>query len=335
VTVVPSPDSESHSPIDVIPFVNPLTQNNLLQESDSYIDSASSNVVAHIDAGLPRFVTREDNYAESFGWQWKHWDTIRKDAYTPGYGLDRVIRDRTRFEEYDTAGKSILECGMGGGDDTAVLLTFPFGQIHSFDLSSSVDRANELLEDDRLVISQASILSIPYPDQSFDFVYCHRVLQHTPDPVEALRSICRKVKPGGILFAHSYKRSLRWMTEWRYKYRWLTKRLPHSWIYWYVNTFGKPMHYVNKVLYRIPVVRLLAYNFVPFFRWPPQAEGLHAGEDQLIELEKCNTFDAMTPVHDHPMSSKTFRSTIESEGFELEHFFDPVLSPLWCTARRC
>ncbi|MCH2203759.1 MAG: class I SAM-dependent methyltransferase [Fuerstiella sp.] len=319
---------------DVIAFVNPATHNALEQTGDQLTDAVTGQVVGRVLDGVPRFVALEDNYGESFGWQWTHWDTIRKTAYTPSYGLDAVIRDRTRFDEYETEGKTILECGMGGGDDTAVLLTFPFGQIHSFDISSSVKRAADLLTDERLVVSQASILDIPYPDESFDFVYCHRVLQHTPDPVQSLRCICRKVKPGGILFAHSYKRSWRWMSEWRYKYRCLTKRMPHSWIYWYVNTFGKPLHHVNRVLYRIPVIRQLAWNFMPFFKWPELAEGAGVPESQLIELEKCNTFDALTPAHDHPMTSKIFCSTIESEGFEIEHFFDPPVSPLLCTARR-
>jgi len=317
-----------------ISFVDPITKHPLRREGDTLVNSHTGAVVAEFVTGLSRFVTPEENYAESFALQWKRWDRIRKDAYTPGFGLAETIRNRTRFDEYDTVGKTLLECGSGGGDDTAVLLTWPFAEIHSFDISTSVERAAEILNDDRLVISQASILEIPYPDESFDFVYCHRVLQHTPDPVQSLRCVCRKVKPGGILFAHSYKRSWRWMSEWRYKYRWLTRHLPHTWIFRYVDTVGTPLHYVNRVLYRVPVAKHLAYHFLPFFKWPEGQEGSSLSEKQIIELEKCNTFDAMTPWHDHPMTSRTFRSTIESEGFEIQHMQDPPHSPLWCTARR-
>lgn len=55
-------------------------------------------------------------------------------------------------------------------------------------------------------------------------------------------------------------------------------------------------------------------------------------QQQLIELEKLTTFDALTPRYDRPMTSRTFRATIESEGFRIEHYHDPPFSPLYCTA---
>src|SRR3546814_10594638 len=77
---------------------------------------------------------------------------------------------------------------MGGGDDTEVLLKFPFSKIYSFDFSNSVDRARKFIKDDRSYMFQASILGIPLPDRSFDFVFCHRVIQHTPDPADRKRT---------------------------------------------------------------------------------------------------------------------------------------------------
>ena len=55
------------------------------------------------------------------------------------------------------------------------------------------------------------------------------------------------------------------MSEWRYKYRWITKKLPHKYIFWYVKNFGKPFHYLNKMLYSNKYSRYLAYRFVPFY----------------------------------------------------------------------
>src|SRR3546814_17151326 len=86
---------------------------------------------------------------------------------------------------------------MGGGDDTEVLLKFPFSKIYSFDFSNSVDRARKFIKDDRSYMFQASILGIPLPDRSFAFVFCHRVIQHTPDPEGALRSEERRAGKEG------------------------------------------------------------------------------------------------------------------------------------------
>ncbi len=283
-------------------------------------------------AGIPRFVSHADNYADSFAFQWKHWHDTLSDKRTAGQKKHEVLARRTHFDEYRTEGATILECGMGGGDDTEVLLDLPFSEVHAFDISSAVERAADYLHDPRLVLSQASIYEIPYADHSFDFVFCHRVLQHTPDPEQALRAICRKVKPGGVLFAHCYKRSWRYMLNYKYKYRWLTKRVPYEYVFWYVQTFGKPLHLLNVVLHHCgPIGKSLAKQFVPF------EYVAHYGsfdKKQIRELERLVTFDALTPWHDHPMRSKTFRRIIEQEGFRIAHIRDPAVSPLYCTAVR-
>src|SRR6185436_14026664 len=100
---------------------------------------------------------------------------------------------------------------------------------HSFDLSAAVELLRPLQERiernpfpggcQRLILSQADINRIPYPDRAFDVVYCHRVLQHTPDPTIALRSICSKVKPGGLLFAHIYQDTPWLRKAYHHKYR--------------------------------------------------------------------------------------------------------------------
>ncbi len=315
-------------------FVSPKTQMPLELRGNTYVDPRDGSVVAKVIKGIARFVEPEENYAESFGYQWKKWHSLRSDTRNPGYNLRKVIRDRTRFDEFDLRGKTILECGMGGGDDTEVLLELPFAEIYSFDLSTAVERAARYLKSERLKVFQASIYEIPYPDGAFDVVYCHRVLQHTPEPAEALRRICAKVKLGGILFAHVYKRSRRHMAEWRYKYRWFTKRLPWRLTAAYLDILGPFLHYLNRFLYRYYLSRELAYRFVPFYHLPPSGEGAATSSRSVIELEKQITFDALTPWHDHPMRAEDFRSIIESCGFEIIHLHNPPVSPLYCTAIR-
>lgn len=318
----------------MIPFADPRTQSPLRLNGQHYVRESDGTTVAEIVDGIPRFVSPTENYAESFGYQWKRWHSIRSDIRNPGHNLRGVILERTHFSEFELSGKTILECGMGGGDDTEVLLSFPFAEIHSFDLSTAVERAAQYLTDPRLRVFQGSIFDIPYPDCSFDIVYCHRVLQHTPDPAEALRRICAKVRPGGLLFAHCYKRSPMHMAEWRYKYRWFAKRLPWTAVAAFVDFAGPWLHRLNQRLYRHRLSRWLAYRLVPFYKLPEAGEGGGTSESAILELEKQITFDALTPAHDHPMRAEEFRGIIEKAGFEILHFFDPIDSPLYTTARR-
>jgi SAM-dependent methyltransferase len=309
-------------------FVDPSSGEPLRVRGASLVDPAGRPVAA-IVSGIPRFVGPARDYARAFGFQWKTWRTL-SDSLHGGRGKYDEILQRTHFDQYPTRGASILECGMGGGDDTEVLLQLGFAEVHAFDLSEAVERAAACLNDPRLTISQASIFEIPYPDEAFDFVFCHRVLQHTPDPARALRAICRKVRPGGVLFAHCYKRSRQHMRCFKYKYRWLTKRLPHRYIYAYVRACGPYLHRLNRGLYRLGARgRRISYEWVPYYHYP---SFLDLDPARLRQLEQLNTFDALTPAYDDPMTTGEFRSIIENEGFRIEHLHDPDPSPIYCTA---
>jgi SAM-dependent methyltransferase len=309
-------------------FVDPASGEPLREQGGSLVDPQGRTVAAIVD-GIPRFVDPARNYAKAFAFQWKTWRTL-SDSLHGGRGKHDEILRRTHFAEYPTRGAAILECGMGGGDDTEVLLQLGFAEVHSFDLSEAVEVAGARLTDPRLTLSQASIFEIPYADASFDFVFCHRVLQHTPDPARALRSICKKVRPGGVLFAHCYRRSPRHMRNFKYKVRWLTKRLPARAVYAYVKTCGPALHRLNEWLYRRGSRGYrISYEWVPYCHYPKFQD---LGPERLRELEQLNTFDALTPAYDIPMTTEEFTGVIESEGFVIEHLHEDEVTPVWCTA---
>jgi ubiquinone/menaquinone biosynthesis C-methylase UbiE len=47
----------------------------------------------------------------------------------------------------------------------------------------------------------ADVHALDFPDDSFDVVHAHQVLQHVADPVLALREMRRVCKPGGVVAA--------------------------------------------------------------------------------------------------------------------------------------
>ena len=53
--------------------------------------------------------------------------------------------------------------------------------------------------EDRIAVSEGSLLQLPYPDGQFRGVVCWGVLMHIPDVETALGELCRMVAPGGRL----------------------------------------------------------------------------------------------------------------------------------------
>src|SRR5258706_1115331 len=58
----------------------------------------------------------------------------------------------------------------------------------------------------RLTVLQADVYHLPLAPESFDYVYCFGVLQHTPDPRAALLALVPPLKHGGRLALDFYKR---------------------------------------------------------------------------------------------------------------------------------
>jgi ubiquinone/menaquinone biosynthesis C-methylase UbiE len=310
------------------------------------VDPGSGREVAPIEEGMPRFVARGGDYTATFGWQWKRWSETLSDLRNRDTHRKDLILKRTRFERYGLEGKTLLECGCGAGNDTEVLVQLPLAEVHSFDLSGSVDLLAALKERveaggvsggcGRLVVSQADMNRIPYADRSFDVVYCHRVLQHTPDPAASLRSICAKVKPGGVLFAHIYQDTPWLRKHWHHKLRWLCKRLPPRWVVGMLNVFAPMLHKVNGVLWTRKgrwgkLWQEVGFRCVPLvYSW---GQYRHLGREKELEIEKLITFDMLTAWHEHPMTAAEFRGIIEGEGFTVDSFSAGEGEPLLCTAR--
>src|ERR1700677_668323 len=114
-----------------------------------------------------------------------------------------------RLDAIDFKGKRVLEIGLGQGADSEQIIRR--GAIWSGLDSSpeSVKRVSTRLLIRELPFQQlehGSVLSIPFPDNSFDIVFSHGVLHHVPKILPAQEEIARVLKPGGCLIAMLYAR---------------------------------------------------------------------------------------------------------------------------------
>ncbi|MCF3962558.1 methyltransferase domain-containing protein [Streptomyces fuscigenes] len=101
-------------------------------------------------------------------------------------------------------GQELLDVGCGPGTITADLaaLVAP-GAVTALDASEDVlaaaRGAAEEAGADNIRFAVGDVHELDFPDDSFDIVHAHQVLQHVGDPVRALREMRRVCRPGGIV----------------------------------------------------------------------------------------------------------------------------------------
>lgn len=97
-----------------------------------------------------------------------------------------------------------LDIGCGTGRWTKYL-SDRAGFIEAIDPSNAVLAADHLLgEIENVRIAKASVETIPFDDETFDFVMSIGVLHHIPDTQKALTDCVRKVKKGGYFYVYLY-----------------------------------------------------------------------------------------------------------------------------------
>jgi len=102
------------------------------------------------------------------------------------------------------AGSRVLEAGCGVGAQTVTLATnSPEALITSVDISKpSLEEAQRKTAAAGLTnvhFQQVDIFNLPYGPETFDHVFVCFVLEHLSQPVEALRTLRKHLKPGGTI----------------------------------------------------------------------------------------------------------------------------------------
>lgn len=251
---------------------------------------------------VPRFVSSE-NYARNFGFEWNIHARTQYDSES-GH---KVSEDRLfKFTDWprQMSGELILEAGSGSGRFTEPLLRSG-ATVVSFDYSDAVD-SNQASNgaSPNLLLIQADIYAMPFPESAFDRVLCYGVLQHTPDPEAAFKALVPMLKPGGHLATDIYLKSLTyyWLNT-RYWVRPLTRNMKPSTLYRWCKAYVSFMWPLVRVLRRLPfgqaiIWRLLIADTID--------DMPNADDATLKEWAYLDTFDMLSPRYDLPETPESF-----------------------------
>ncbi len=108
----------------------------------------------------------------------------------------------------------ILVAGCGTREALSWALCFPQAQVYGCDLSStSLAIGRSLIEQlgvTNVRLEQRDLLTLDDEDGLFDVVSSWGVLHHLPDPLQGLRTIRARLRPGGVMHLMLYSRRNRY-----------------------------------------------------------------------------------------------------------------------------
>lgn len=263
--------------------------------------------------GIPRILDSDTNYSDNFGLQWNKFKKTQFDSYTGLPLSGKRFWNNTKWAKEELKGKVILEAGCGAGRFTEVLVSTG-ATVVSFDLSNAVEANYENNNDKgELLIFQGDIYNIPFPDNYFDYVFCHGVLQHTPDPDRSYKEIFNKLKHGGKISIDYYLKfssATPWSTP-KYFWRPVTKKMSPQKLLSIIKFYIPVWLPFDTFIRKIPRFgdRILAFIRIPC--WNYLDMGLTYSQRKQWAI--LDTFDALAPAYDYPKTLDEVNKMIESD----------------------
>lgn len=304
----------------MIALINPYNQHPLIKKEDGYADDTGA-FFPKID-GVVRFVKDDaGNYTENFGFQWNKFQKTQIDSANTNltHSRDRFF-EVSGWSKEDLNGINVLEAGSGAGRFSQIVLDHTTANLYSLDYSNAVaaNFRNNGHHGGRLQLFQASIYDMPFPNNSFDKVFCFGVLQHTPDFKKSVKALIDKARPGGEVAVDFYA-----ITGWwsklsaKYMLRPITKKMSHQRLLKLIQNNAGWLISLNKFFTKIGIGKLMN-RFVPIC----DIQGTiprNLSKQELKELVILDTFDMFSPEHDHPQRVKTVAKWFREFNMEVTY----------------
>jgi SAM-dependent methyltransferase len=137
-----------------------------------------------------------------------YWDRVADETYLyhGAYSTQVYFEQEKRLIQQFCSplkGKTLLKTDLWNEAKNTRILRWVADQeavVHGLDISVRVARqalASFHDREDKAFLTVADVRDIPYPDESFDFVYSMGTVEHFPDYEKAIREIYRVLKTGG------------------------------------------------------------------------------------------------------------------------------------------
>jgi SAM-dependent methyltransferase len=154
---------------------------------------------------MPDLVKLGDPFAKDWD---SYSDLIDSRKESKEWAVLRAARE-SHWDEFFALGPThdVLDAGCGNGDYTVLALATG-ARVWAFDLAPRmVENARRRVSRRGMACEElrvASVVDIPYPDESFDVVMCLAVVDHVPDPMRqrAFDELSRVLRPDGEAYVN-------------------------------------------------------------------------------------------------------------------------------------
>jgi 2-polyprenyl-3-methyl-5-hydroxy-6-metoxy-1,4-benzoquinol methylase len=258
----------------------------------------------------------KENYAESFGLQWNRFANTQIDSKVGTNRSEIRFREETLWNERDLKGKLVLDAGCGSGRFSEIALKLGASLI-AVDYSSAVEASKQNLSAPDKLIVQGDLAALPILDQTFDFIYCIGVLQHTSEPARIVKELLRCLKVGGEITLTFYENSS-WHVLWYSKYlvRPLTKRLPKAILLKAIEKTSPIWFPLTSFLFRLPGNLSRGFRFlIPVANY---VEYKYANPKIARDEAILDTFDMLSPSYDKPIKKSEIHSWVTDSGITMQ-----------------
>lgn len=274
-----------------------------------------------IKDSIPRFVD-EDNYANNFGMQWNKFRKTQLDSYSGHSISEDRFYSATGWSRDDLNNKLVLDVGCGAGRFAEIALKAG-AKVVALDYSSSVDACLlNLGASENLMVVQGDIYALPFPIESFDYVYSLGVMQHTPDVKKAFMALPPIVKKKGKMCVDFYWRRFVTVMHAKYFFRVFTKNMDQEKLFKIIERNIANLLKASRFLASVPLLGIVLKRMVPVADY---SEVYPLNESQLKEWGLLDTFDMLSPRYDNPQTVKTAKRWMQMAGMKKVEVFKSTL----------
>ncbi|MBP9700389.1 class I SAM-dependent methyltransferase, partial [Candidatus Woesebacteria bacterium] len=142
------------------------------------------------------FLVTPHDYAQSFGFQWKRYAKVQIDRFNGTQITQGHLAQLLGFPLSRLKNLTVLEVGSGAGRYTDLFRTLAH---HVITVDPSAISSNVAIGASNLTAVRADLFDLPINSEKIDLVFCRGVLQHTQDPIAAIKQLCTYVKVGGLV----------------------------------------------------------------------------------------------------------------------------------------